>query len=144
MLKGNDHSLIHAAKVCLFAALLGKKLDIPEDQLLHILAASVFHDTGRTNNGNDPKHGFMAVKKLIYSSIQLSKETIEIIGCHCLSDRTYKESSIEKLISVFKDADALDRTRTGDLDEKYLRFEESKELIQFAKEVNECLSKMNV
>lgn len=61
-----------------------------------------------------------------------------IIENHCISDRNgikaVENYNVDKdtavyLLKVFKDCDALDRTRTNDLDEKYLRFPESKKLL---------------
>ena len=36
------------------------------------------------------------------------------------------------MLSIFKDCDALDRVRIGDLDKKYLRIKQSFDLIQYS------------
>jgi hypothetical protein len=61
-----------------------------------------------------------------------------IIIYHCISDRKiiHIPTKWKILCYLFKDADALDRVRTNDLNEKYLRFIFSKKYVEFAKKLN--------
>jgi HD superfamily phosphodiesterase len=139
MLK-NDHSLIHAAKVCLFVSVIGESLGINEKDLLSLMMAAIFHDIGRINNTDDAKHGDRSVEKLKGHGFYIPKAVDTIIRLH---SRGNSKSKNEHLVKIFKDADAIDRVRTNDLDERFLRFAETKKYINFAREVNTCLSKLN-
>jgi putative nucleotidyltransferase with HDIG domain len=135
----NDHSLIHAGKVCLFSALIGKRLGLNEEDTLSLMAAAIFHDIGRINNSDDAAHGDRSAKKLREYGFDIPETVETIIRLHSRGDRLSKE---ERLTRIFKDADALDRMRTNDLNIQFLRFIETKDYINFAKEVNACLSKL--
>ena len=135
---GNDHGLIHAAKVCLFVALLGRKLKLSEKELLTLMVSAVFHDIGRKNNSDDATHGERSYSKMLEHRYSGPGELEEIMRLHSRADK----KPMSRLAMIFKDADALDRVRTNDLDTKYLRFEESKLLVETAKEVNACLLKV--
>jgi HD superfamily phosphodiesterase len=134
----NDHSLLHAAKVCLFSVLIGERLGLDEVDLLSLMSAAIFHDIGRVNNTDDAGHGDRSVKKLKGYKIDIPETVEAIIRLHSRGDSKARDNY---LVKIFKDADALDRARTNDLDESYLRFSETKDYIGFAWEVNACLSK---
>ena len=138
MLK-NDHSLIHAAKVCVLCAVLAEELGLDIKETLYLMFAAVVHDTGRENNSKDTEHGVRSTWNLIYS---MDEVVYDIVRNHSRADRRmgyFDEDRNKFLTKVFKDADALDRVRTGDLDESKLRFNESKKLIEFARRLHECL-----
>lgn len=136
MLK-NDHSLKHSAKVCLFAVIIAENRGLHLDDIINLMIASIFHDIGRQNNCNDAKHGQKSVLKADGMGYVLSDTVKNIIIAHSRADKKNQN----ELLSIFKDADALDRVRTGDLDRSKLRFEESKELIEFAEDLHKCLLK---
>jgi putative nucleotidyltransferase with HDIG domain len=138
MLK-NDHTLVHAAKVCLFSVLVGERLGLNEKDLLLLMTAAIFHDIGRVNNTDDARHGEKSVNKLKEYGFSVPGAVETIIRLHSRGDSLSKN---EYLTRVFKDVDALDRVRTNDLDEHILRFEETKEFLKFSKEVNICLLKV--
>lgn len=137
----NDHTLIHSAKVVLFIAILCKKLNINQSETIKLMIAGVLHDIGRVNNCNDKNHGSNSVKIAIENKFIFDESIIsEIIKNHCIVDSKINvNEEIKKLILLFKDADALDRIRTNDLDTKYLRNENSKLLINFSKQLNEIV-----
>lgn len=73
-----------------------------------------------------------------------------IIIYHCLPDEEaekalekmeegYAKELIRKLYPIFKDADALDRVRLGDLDPTFLRTKEARQRVRFADEVYKFL-----
>jgi len=136
-LLGNDHSLIHSAKVCLFVVLLGRKLNLTEEEQLSLMVAAIFHDIGRVNNSNDNSHGDKSIEKIKEYGFVFTEKVNKIISLYCKGDRKTKDT----LIKIFKDADALDRVRTNDLDINLLRFNETKTLIETAKEIHKCLLK---
>ena len=140
MLSGNDHGNIHAGKVCLYTAILAGKLGISDKDTLVLMAAAVFHDIGRVNNSDDPSHGDESAEKLNNLDSDFWKSVEEVIRLHSRSDKKLSTSRYAELVKIFKDSDALDRVRTGDLDERYLRFDESKSLVKLAKEIHICLS----
>jgi len=137
MLK-NDHSFVHSAKVALFALLIAEQKDCNIDDMIALFAAALFHDVGRTNNCNDSTHGRKSVVKASSYGYVLPDKVQKIIVSHSQSDK--KKNTHDELLKIFKDADALDRGRTGDLDESYLRVDESKTLIEFAKDLNRLIN----
>ena len=65
---------------------------------------------------------------------------------HCRSDKEAEKAieqmedgelkeMIQRLFPIFKDADALDRVRLGDLDPAYLRTKEARKRVEFAQNV---------
>ena len=136
MLK-NDHSLVHAGKVCLFTALICKKIGATEKTTLKAMQAAILHDIGRINNCKDAAHGERSVVKAFYYGYELPADVATAINNHSKADKKL----MDLLTTILKDADALDRVRTRDLDEEYLRLPCSEELVEFASEVNKCLLK---
>lgn len=136
-MKKNDHSAIHAGKVALLCAVLARRLDLNQAETLELMLAAVVHDLGRIHNGNDAAHGSRSMMLALAAGVQLPYIATSIVAEHSRADRKNQSH----LLNVFKDADALDRVRTGDLDERFLRNKEARELIPFSKELNECLSK---
>jgi len=138
----NDHGPIHAAKVCVLCALLGAKLELPIDNIYILMFAAIAHDSGRTDNKDDRKHGALGVKTLLFADMETTRD---LVALHSQPDSYINKiasEEIESLAMIFKDADVLDRVRTGDLEEKYLRTDEAKSLVRFARELNLCLSKV--
>ena len=105
------HGLHHSEKVFLFAYIIGKYNNLSNVDLEILTDAAIYHDIGRIDETEDSFH----------------------------------ESNLprfEKLLKILKDADALDRTRfmktsLAALNEKYLRSDFSKQLVQLANTINE-------
>lgn len=144
------HGLPHTERVLLYALMLGDKLFKGDKKSNEILAhASVFHDTRRLDDSYDVGHGARAAE--YYKQFSKEKglkyypEAAMIMSFHDIDDDKGFEAikkefgeqaaNVLALYKVFKDADALDRWRLGrgGLDPKYLRFPESKELLNFSK-----------
>ena len=51
---------------------------------------------------------------------------------HCLPAELDRTHAHWRLTSLLKDADALDRVRLGDLDPRYLRHAQAREMVSFA------------
>ena len=157
--KTNFHGYYHSQKVLLFAYLIGKHENLTEDEMQIIMTAAVYHDIGRQNEVEDEMHGYYSAclieqkhNQLLNHEIYKDKLNIEyvkaICDAHSLPDEkqdiineNFDKTKFEKLASILKDADALDRTRfkktsNAVLQEKYLRFPYSKTLVKLAEEIN--------
>ncbi len=158
------HGAYHTEKVLAFAYLIAKEQNLNEVDTRILLDGAIFHDIGRENDDHDPFHGLASRNlldrekekgRILQDDIYKDEENLAllkaIIEMHCSEDRS-KEIIIEdnevtdrtrfnRLYKMLKDADALDRTRfhsssNSFLDPKMLNFECSRNLINFAKELN--------
>ena len=143
--KSYIHGVKHIERVCFMALILSNKLDLSEDDTKILLTACAYHDIGRKNEFVDAEHGRRAAEKLDRyvdcdgDDLRILKAAIE---AHSISDARMSEiidkydvDNVERALQitrVLKDADALDRVRIHDLNTKYLRFEASLELVDFA------------
>lgn len=142
----SEHDALHTIRVLLLAILIVQEeyIELDDDAMHQLLEAITYHDIGRKNDSEDPKHGEDSVK--IYK-LNHTDPTVEfLIQYHCIDDKKAlkilesnktienKENALT-LYKIMKDADALDRVRFGlmDLDERYLRFNASKQLVLTAK-----------
>lgn len=141
------HTKLHTARVLLYALLLAEKILPNDTKAKEILAhASLFHDTRRNDDGLDTGHGARAAihYKVYCDKIRIAYHPTSavIIKYHDLDDELGKiamakmsdSEYVKKLYAIFKDADALDRYRLGSdgLDPKFLRYQESINLMPFA------------
>lgn len=124
------HGILHEYRVLIFAFLIGKKEGANVNALCY---ASIFHDTQRNNDGLDLEHADRAAEWVNKFDIPNIDKVSQIIKWHTPSDKDIPDLNLE--IKCFKDADALDRWRIGDLDKKYLRTETAKELLDFSKKL---------
>ena len=153
----SSHDVSHIERTAVYASIIASLQGLPEDVRQLAMYAAIYHDSGRINEGNE-KHGdYSAAIARSMLNGSLTKEEINIV-CAAIDlhdedredERTISEMMIRyrvkdrnKLNAVFKilkDADALDRTRflgNARLDPFYLRFEETKQLIKFATQLNE-------
>ncbi|PGP20951.1 hypothetical protein COA01_15540 [Bacillus cereus] len=152
------HGMKHTERVLLHVQSLCLELEVDDLDTIILSIAALYHDIGRKNDDIDPYHGEESWKKLIALGLidtfeekyEIYEDEIQIlkfiIENHCLNDElvwsnleklTFYRSKeeVKFLMKVFKDADGLDRVRIGDLDTKYLRFEESKRRYLFAKQI---------
>ena len=114
------------------------------------IAAALYHDIGRDNDGLCYVHGKRSVEKMAALNLAPADPTDFatmkfMVTYHCIDDRQAK-AELEKvdsatrdrawrLFGVLKDADGLDRVRINDLDVKYLRNPESLRLAGLAREL---------
>ena len=141
------HTKLHTARVLLYALLLAERI-LPNDvKAKKILAhASLFHDTRRIDDGLDTGHGARAaIHYKVYcdkNGIAYHTASTVIIKYHDLDDdlgitamaKMTNSEYVKTLYAIFKDADALDRYRLGSsgLDPKFLRYQESINMMTFA------------
>lgn len=157
----NFHGLYHSQKVMLFSYILAKKMNITGDDLKILLDAAIYHDCGRWQDKEDDFHGLTSANKiesfLKESFYTKNKENIEIlkaiVDAHSVDDDRMEnifynyeidENSKERyliLAKILKEADALDRFRfskssSAFINIKFLRTDFSKQLMEFAKDIN--------
>ena len=144
--KSSIHGRDHIERVMLFGALIAMKQKLPIDDTKLLLVACSYHDIGRINDGWDPKHGMRSAKRLNGIDVKLSdcdKRLVQAaIAAHSLDDDmihecmdTFRVENRERCETIFKclkDADALDRVRFAGLNQKYLRFDISKDIAKYA------------
>lgn len=138
------HNSSHAERVLILVIILASLLNLSNYELDILCMAAVYHDIGRKNDYIDPIHGFNSWRKYIKkvnNSCNVLNEKQKIVRYiiinHCLDleneiklGEDYRKYN--NLLSVFKDADALDRVRNQKLDICFLRYKESIALIPFA------------
>ena len=107
-------------------------------------AAVYLHDLARTHDGLCHRHGADAVTKLetlprvrdLFAQGGVGEGDYDVIRTavvhHCLPRELERAHPHWRLTSLLKDADGLDRVRLGDLDARYLRNPEAREMIDFA------------
>ena len=145
------HARAHCERVLLYALLLGKALMADDARGREALAiASVFHDTRRQDDYLDTGHGARAAAYYrrycqANKDIPYLPEAAYAMRYHDLDDalgikaieHDLGEDAQRGLMvyRIFKDADALDRWRLGHngLDERYLRTEAARNLVDFAR-----------
>jgi len=128
--------MVHAGRVYLLVSMLAEKMDLAIESTAYLMIAAVVHDLGRTNNCDDSGHGERSAK--IFKMLMNSRHIIEsIVTLHSRSDKSLDSQYelISILTQIFKDADALDRVRTGDLNPKFLRLDEARDMIGIAREI---------
>jgi hypothetical protein len=114
------------------------------EEAARLWAAVFLHDIARTHDGVCHRHGGDALKK--FESLPHVRELFARGGVrehdypliytavvhHSLPKELDRTHPHWRLTSLLKDADGLDRVRLGDLDPRYLRNPESREMVDFA------------
>ena len=162
------HGKNHSERVLLFSFLLSKYYKLEKREQMILMDAAWHHDIGRIDDSYDYFHGERSAK-LIDNVIDLNKYTADeinilkaIMTAHSNKDSimmyiflnyniNYTDKNINmylKLAKILKDADALDRFRFSEysmsmLDEKYLRYDYSKELMDFSNLINNLYRRYN-
>lgn len=142
------HGMAHTRRVLIHVLSLAHLLNLNSEDTALLCIASIYHDTGRLNDGPDPEHGKrswqrVGEKPLIRNLAEEDRAILAyIMENHCLDDKVGlaniddypiadKERAL-RLLKVFKDADGLDRVRIYDLNPAYLRNEEARQLTRVA------------
>lgn len=126
------HGILHEYRVLVLASILAawEKADSES-----ICFAAIFHDVRRNNDGFDKKHADRASKWVKQFKLKTIDEIEYLIKWHTPSDKDIPELTLN--LKCFKDADALDRWRIGDLDPNYLRTESARKLLNFSRQLFE-------
>lgn len=137
------HGQEHVSRVMIHASLLlqltGKR------HLSRPLWASVYlHDLARTHDGRCYRHGADAARRFAefletFDEAGLQSEDQHAVrtavAWHAVPRELPRSHRHATLVHLLKDADALDRVRIHDLNPRYLRYPESRLLIDFAYEL---------
>ena len=133
------HGIGHIYRTMIGCALLGEMLQKPREGLLAFCGAYI-HDLARKTDGKEPKHGANAVVNHfdmfnhIWDKYHLTQEEREDVKQaviqHSGDEWMQPKDSGYHVMAILKDADALDRCRIGDLVPEWLRYIESKSLIE--------------
>ena len=140
------HTGAHCRRVMLYALAIAQRQGLSEKDKDALGAAAAFHDSRRLDDWLDVGHGQRAADAYAdyckNHGFEYDRRTYAVIAYHDCSDEAGKKAITDKnlehgllLYEIFKDADALDRFRlaANGLDIKYLRTEEAKGLMAFAK-----------
>ena len=143
--KSYIHGQGYIQRVILFAMLLAFTYKLDRDDTDILRYAASLHDTKRVDDSYDTEHGYRAALYSIdYAKINKKDKNIlqAVLACHSRVDKKMDETIEEFFVKdmdrarylskLFKDADALDRVRIFDLDERYLRNEFSHKLVKFS------------
>jgi hypothetical protein len=137
------HGQAHVARVMVHAFRLIEATAWPQEAP-RLWAAVYLHDIARTHDGRSDWHGSDAMRK--FETLPLLRELFAQGGVqdsdyepihtavvhHSLPEELGREHPHWRLTSLLKDADGLDRVRLGDLDPRYLRNPQAREMVRFA------------
>lgn len=142
------HGVKHILNVTFFSYLIACNENMDANDMDILLEAALYHDIGRIDDREDSDHGHRGAKKIL-QQIPVDKIDVMIpavIHAHSLLDeeayQVFRQYNIEKsqydryskLLSIIKDADALDRfrLRPNSLKPEYFRIDYSRNLISLA------------
>lgn len=150
------HTKDHCARVLLYALVIANQLGLSEKDKDALGAAAAFHDSRRQDDWLDVGHGQRAADAYRdfchLNSLPFDERAYFAMAFHDQNDEIgISEIERRKLLNgvllyqIFKDSDGLDRFRLGPnaLDVDMLRTEESKELVELAKELNIKIQKID-
>jgi hypothetical protein len=127
------HGTGHIGRVLLWAWALAR--GTPHQDA--VLWAAACHDLMRFDDGPDPEHGRRAglwVRNVLPEFLGQPPADLETIASACdwHVDPDSRAEWRHPVLWLLKDADGLDRARLGDLDPRYLRSPEARELVPAA------------
>ncbi len=148
------HGVTHACRTLILARKLSALENMSGDESALLAFCAVFHDIGRINDNGDTWHGGASVEKLRandFFGFSGDRTLAEyMIANHCVPDKAafqaverYLAANKERavyMLKALKDCDNLDRFRIGDFDERYLRLDSSRTLIDTARQLNKSPS----
>ena len=125
------HGVLHEYRVLTYSYLIAL---LEKSDLDAVCFSAIFHDIMRHNDDIDKNHGKRASDWICENLNMKNKDKIMyIVKWHVPKDSEAPEMTLE--LKCFKDADALDRWRIGDFNEKFLRTKSSRQLIDFSKKL---------
>ena len=137
------HGQAHVARVMVHAFRLVAATGWTEEAP-RLWAAVYLHDLARTHDGVCYRHGgdamvkfetLPAVRSLFAQGGVMESDYAQIgtaVVHHCLSKELDRTHPHWRLTSLLKDAEGLDRVRLGDLDQRYLRHPQTREMVGYA------------
>jgi hypothetical protein len=149
-----SHGLGHTRRVMLHARAIAQAEGFAAWEAEAAVLAALWHDLGRTGDGVDYYHGAKSAGKVLALNLHAGFSSLVVeTALHAVVHHSGAEEhgtraaySLEyygaeggafrrrfvpadaalRVFRALKDADALDRVRLGNLDERYLRFESAK------------------
>ena len=144
------HTKQHCSRVLYYALKIAEARGLSEEAKECLAKASVFHDSRRQDDWLDVGHGQRAAdyykEYCEEQGVSFDQKVYGIMAYHDRNDELgiayFEENGLEdgkELYAIFKDSDALDRMRIAwnGLDVRYLRTEQAKGMVAFAKEIIE-------
>jgi HD superfamily phosphodiesterase len=119
------HGVSHTQRVHIHVQRLAAELDWPARDTRVALGAALWHDIGRTHDGEEPEHGLAGARRAVELGLPRSLRSgdgsiaVFAIHYHSLPDRAAEEAARRqghperalRILWLLKDADALDRVR---------------------------------
>lgn len=152
----SKHGQVHSDRVGILSYLIGKLENLSDEDVEILLLASKYHDIGRKGKFDNKTHSVGSVRMMEKDNVLASSTMHDYVYYLVLAHGFRDEEATDllryfdldygralKLLSIFKDADALDRVRydcewndRSILNVKYLRNYESMRLVKFAYMLN--------
>ncbi len=143
--KSYMHGVGHIHRVMLLGALLCMLENLNEEDTRLAMEACSYHDTGRIDDSLDDGHGARSAAN-VQRITGRDGDDLAILRAamtvHSISDarraQVMEACAVEDIVrgnritSILKDADGLDRVRIWDLDTKYLRTDSAQQLVEFS------------
>lgn len=118
------HDALHAVRVLFLSMVLGAHEKLRPEEMEALCAAAVYHDIGRTHDGDELDHGRAGAEYYHNEATDVSPIAEAVIELHCAEKEAAEQElarrffgrdleAAQKILRVLEDADALDRVRFG-------------------------------
>ena len=141
------HGIGHIERTMFFGAMIAMNEKLSAVDTRDILLCCSYHDIGRTDDRYDLEHGRKSAEKIregetLRSLFAEPEAAMSAIHAHSVPDGEAQDApliyNVKKLdksalyTACLKDADNIDRVRIYDLDESFLRFPKTREMVPLA------------
>ena len=145
------HDALHTVRVLFLGMTLGTHEKLSLDEMETLCAAAVYHDIGRTRDGDELTHGQASAEYYCNEAMDTNPVAEAVIELHCASKEVAEQElarrfsgnefeSAQKILRILEDADALDRVRFGlygmgsydGLDVRRLQYDFARKLVPLA------------
>ena len=141
------HGIGHIERTMFFGAMIAMNEKLSEVDTRDILLCCSYHDIGRVDDRYDLEHGRKSAEKIrdgekLRSLFAEPEAAMAAIHSHSIPDGEAEDApliyNVKKLdksalyTACLKDADNIDRVRLYDLDESFLRFPKTREMVPLA------------
>lgn len=141
------HGVGHIERTMFFGAMIAMNERLSADETRDVLLCCSYHDIGRTDDRYDLDHGRKSAEMIgkgesLRSLFSEPEAAMAAIHAHSVPDDEAGDApviyNVKKLdkstlyTACLKDADNIDRVRIYDLDESFLRFPKTREMVPLA------------
>lgn len=141
------HGVGHIERTMFFGAMIAMNERLSADETRDVLLCCSYHDIGRTDDRYDLDHGRKSAEMIgkgesLRSLFSEPEAAMAAIHAHSVPDDEAGDATViynvKKLdkstlyTACLKDADNIDRVRIYDLDESFLRFPKTREMVPLA------------